>query len=131
MRLMLCKFHSTVVVTKVAQRHQEHRNEALHWRRNRIQFRLGILFLRVVECQKDDIISLRKAHHKHHVNADESQQISHNHSVYHHYERPDGLEASEKSPKFNLSLKHCAAFDKNLQKNRKYGDVVSMIATAT
>lgn len=134
MHFMFRKFHSTIIISKVAQRHQEHRNKAFHWRRNRIQFRLGIFLLRVVKGQEDDVIGLRESHHKHHVDANETQKVTDNHSVYHHNERSNGLKAPEKkvksllfyAPHDTLKWIHC-----HLQKKRKYGDVVSIIATAT
>jgi hypothetical protein len=41
-----------------------------------------------------ELITLRETHDEYHVNGDETQQVSHNHSVNHDDERPNFLEAS-------------------------------------
>lgn len=41
-----------------------------------------------------ELPTLRETHDKHHVDGDETQQVSHNHAVNHDDERPNLLEAS-------------------------------------
>lgn len=42
---------------------------------------------------------LGETHHEHQVDGDESEQISHDHAVYHHYEGTDSFEAAKKITK--------------------------------
>lgn len=103
MRLVLREFHSAVIVPEIAKRHEKHRDEALHGRRDWVQLRLGVLFLGIVEREENNVVSLREAHHEDHVDANESQKVTNHHSVYHDYEGPDGLEAAAKRDFVNKS----------------------------
>jgi len=53
-----------------------------------------------IHFSNDNILTLRKPHHEHHVNGNEPQQVSHHHPIDHHHERSDGFEtpADEKRP---------------------------------
>lgn len=106
MRLVLREFHSAVIVAEIAERHEKHRDEAFHRRRDWVELRLGVLLLGIIEREENNVVSLREAHHEDHVDANESQEVTNHHSVYHDYEGPDGLKAAAKRDsliKHNLS----------------------------